>query len=309
MTAIFVHHHADVQSQAIGPGTSIWQYCVVMAGARIGSNVTICAGCFVENDVQVGDNVTIKNGVQLWDGLRIEDGVFVGPNVTFANDPAADPMDRITLLKRGASVGANATIASGTTIGSGAMVGAGAVVTRSVPDNAIVVGNPASIVGYTNTSARAGDAPAELRGVAADSVVPGVRLIPLPIYSDMRGRLNVAEFEREVPFVPKRYFTVFDVPSRETRGEHAHRQCHQFLICIRGSCTAVADNGSVRQEFLLDSCERGLYMPPMIWGTQYKYSAESMLLVFASHYYDPADYIRDYGAFLVENGAHSTQPQ
>ena len=91
---------------------------------------------------------------------------------------------------------------------------------------------------------------------------------------------------------------VFDVPSAETRGEHAHRECHQFLICVRGSCAVVADDGVNRQEFVLNRPEHGLYLPPMTWGIQYKYSPDALLLVFASHYYEAADYIRDYEEFL-----------
>ena len=122
----------------------------------------------------------------------------------------------------------------------------------------------------------------------------------MPIVVDARGKLTVGEFDTQLPFLPRRYFMVFDVPSREMRGEHAHRQCHQFLICVRGSCTAVADNGRIRQEFTLDRSNHGLYMPPMIWGTQHGYSEDAVLLDFASLPYDPADYIRTYDAFLAE---------
>jgi len=146
-----IHPLSDVQSQEIGEGTRIWQYCVVLAGAKIGSNCNICAQVFIENDVIVGDNVTIKNGVQLWDGLRIEDNVFIGPNVTFTND--LYPRSKIypdqfirTTVKAGASIGANATILPGLTIGEGAMVGAGSVVTKNIPDGATAIGNPAKIV-------------------------------------------------------------------------------------------------------------------------------------------------------------------
>jgi len=114
----------------------------------------------------------------------------------------------------------------------------------------------------------------------------------------MRGNLSVGEFEKTVPFTPKRYFLSFEVPSEKTRGEHAHRQCKQFLICVNGRCSVVADDGKNRQEFLLDRPDLGLYLPPMTWGIQYRYSADATLLVFASEYYDNSDYIRDYAEFL-----------
>jgi len=146
-----IHSLSDVQSQAIGEGTRIWQFSVVLAGAKIGSNCNICAQVFIENDVVIGDNVTIKNGVQLWDGLKIENNVFVGPNVTFTND--LHPRSKVypeqflqTIVKSGASIGANATILPGITIGKGAMIGAGAVVTKDVPAGVVVTGNPAKIV-------------------------------------------------------------------------------------------------------------------------------------------------------------------
>lgn len=145
------HPLSDVHSINIGEGTRIWQFCVILAGAKIGANCNICANVLIENDVIIGDNVTIKSGVQLWDGVRIGDNVFIGPNVTFTND--LFPRSKVypdhflqTIVKAGASIGANATILPGLTIGENAMIGAGSVVTKNVPDDAIVVGNPARIV-------------------------------------------------------------------------------------------------------------------------------------------------------------------
>ncbi|SHN54185.1 acyltransferase [Desulfovibrio litoralis] len=143
-----IHHLADVQSPNIGKNTQIWQFCVVLSGAVIGENNNICANCFIENDVVIGNNVTIKSGVQIWDGITIEDNVFIGPNVTFSNDKFPHskvyPQEFLkTIIKKGASLGANATILPGIVIGENAMVGAGAVVTKNVPANTTVVGNPA----------------------------------------------------------------------------------------------------------------------------------------------------------------------
>lgn len=145
-----IHQLADVRSPNIGKNTRVWQFSVIFENARIGENCNICAHTLIENDVVIGNNVTIKSGVFLWDGTRVEDDVFIGPNATFTNDvmPRSkiypDVFSGIT-LKKGASIGANATILPGITIGYKAMVGAGAVVTKDVPDYAVVVGNPATI--------------------------------------------------------------------------------------------------------------------------------------------------------------------
>lgn len=125
------------------------------------------------------------------------------------------------------------------------------------------------------------------------------KLIDLPRIIDVRGNLTVGEFDRDIPFVPKRYFMVYQVPLVESRGEHAHRECHQFLICVRGRMTVVGDDGKQRAEYVLDRPDIGFYMPPMTWGAQYNYSPDAVLLVFASHYYDAADYIRDYDEFVT----------
>ena len=145
---IFVHEKAEVQTDAIGERTKIWQFTIVLQGAKIGSNCNINAQCFIENDVIIGDNVTVKCGVQLWDGITIEDNVFIGPNVTFTNDKY--PRSKVypeqfarTLIKRGASLGANSTILCGVTIGENAMIGAGSVVTKDVPAGELWYGNPA----------------------------------------------------------------------------------------------------------------------------------------------------------------------
>jgi dTDP-4-dehydrorhamnose 3,5-epimerase-like enzyme len=179
------------------------------------------------------------------------------------------------------------------------MIGAGSVVTRTVPPNAIVVGNPARIVGYVDAHSGIGQKTPFPESIEiSESRVKGVQLHALPLIGDIRGSLTVGEFERAIPFKAKRYFIVFAVPSIETRGEHAHRECHQFLVCVRGNMSVVVDNGHLREEFLLARPDHGLYLPPMVWGVQYKYSADAVLLVFASHYYDSADYIRNYDDFL-----------
>src|SRR6476646_6305912 len=149
----YVHPTSLVATKNIGKDTKICAFCNVSEKAKIGKNCNINDHVFIENDVLIGDNVTVKCGVQLWDGLRVEDDVFIGPNATFTNDPFPRSKQRpeefeITYLRRGCSIGANATILPGVTIGQNAMVGAGAVVTKSVPANAVVQGNPARISSY-----------------------------------------------------------------------------------------------------------------------------------------------------------------
>ncbi|MDR2250908.1 WxcM-like domain-containing protein [Acinetobacter sp.] len=149
----YIHPLSDVKSKNIGQKTKVWQYSVIFPQAVIGENCNICAHTMIENDVQIGNNVTIKSGVYIWDGITLEDNVFVGPSVTFTNDKAPRskqyPDEFLkTIVEQGASIGGNATILPGIRIGRNALVGAGAVVTKDVPENAIVVGNPAIIKGY-----------------------------------------------------------------------------------------------------------------------------------------------------------------
>lgn len=143
-----VHPLADVQSENIGDGTVIWQFCVVLKNAVIGKNCNINCQVLVDNKALIGDNVTIKPGVQVWDGVILEDNVFVGPNVTFTNDlfpKSKNPDYKLehTLIKKGASIGANSTLLGGITVGQNALIGAGSVVTKDVPANEIWIGNPA----------------------------------------------------------------------------------------------------------------------------------------------------------------------
>lgn len=317
MSDFFTHSHALCESTKVGPRTRIWAFAHVLPEAVLGADCNICDHVFIENDVTVGDRVTVKCGVQLWDGVRLADDVFIGPNVTFTNDafprsrkyPEAFPR---TEVEAGASIGANATILPGIVIGRNAMVGAGAVVTRSVPPNAIVTGNPARITGYVNATGRTtASSSTKVPEVQTPAVVPssveGVTLHRLRAVPDMRGSLSVGEFEQDIPFRPKRYFLVYDVPTAETRGEHAHRACHQFLIAVKGRVSVVADDGRNREEFTLDSPAVGIHLPAMIWGIQYRYSSDAVLLVFASEHYDNADYIRDHADFLQLRAAQDAQ--
>lgn len=294
-TGFFVHPQGICESITVGERTRVWAFSHVLPGAVIGEDVNINDHVFVENDVRIGDRVTLKSGVQVWDGVRLGDDVFVGPNVTFTNDPFPRSKQypevfATTIIEDGASLGGGAVILPGVRIGRRAMVGAGAVVTKDVPPYAIVVGNPARIVGYTETTG--GKAP-ETASTAATT--PG--LTRLRTVSDIRGALLPIDLPGDLPFEARRVFFVHGVPSKEVRGEHAHRQCEQFLVCLTGSVSCIVDDGRQRNVYVLDDPSLGLYMPKMTWGTQYDYSPDAVLIVFASHTYDDSDYIRDYEEF------------
>jgi acetyltransferase-like isoleucine patch superfamily enzyme len=296
------HPAAIVETENIGADTRIWAFVHILPGAVIGEDCNLCDHVFIENDVVIGDRVTLKSGVQLWDGVRLEDDVFVGPNATFTNDPFPrskqyQEKPAITMVQKGASIGANATILPGITIGKNAMIGAGAVVTKNVPPNAILSGNPAKITGYVST------VPLESKRVEPVTdlyplSVEGVKLMRMPRIVDLRGSLTFGEFDKHLPFIPKRYFVISDVPSMEVRGEHAHRELHQFMICFKGSCALVVDDGENRDEITLDKSDLGVHLPPMIWGVQYKFTSDAILLVLASDVYKADDYIRDYDEYL-----------
>lgn len=298
--SFFVHPNGICETTTVGEGTKVWAFAHVLPKAKIGANCNICDHVFIENDVVIGSNVTIKCGVQIWDGITIEDNVFIGPNVTFTND--IFPRSKVypdkflrTTIKENASIGANSTILPGITINKNAMIGAGSVVTKDVPPYAIVVGNPARIIGYCNDTATN----KESTHSNAEKIkhIKGVKIIKHLLVKDLRGDLTVGEFEKQIPFPVKRYFMVYNVPGKEVRGEHAHKKCHQYLICVKGSISVAVDDGQNRDEYLLDSPTTGLYLPPMIWGEQYNYSDDAVLLVFASDFYDAEDYVRDYSDY------------
>lgn len=297
------HPTAIVETENIGDDTQIWAFVHILPGAIIGAGCNLCDHIFIEDDVVIGDRITIKSGVQLWNGVRIENDVFIGPNVTFTNDlfPRSKHHPEkyaTTLVCKGASIGANATILPGITVGQNAMVGAGAVVTDDIPPNAIVTGNPARIVSYV-TQNRTHNVK-ELKPDTPLRELPNskARLIEFPEISDLRGRLTFAETPGLLPFVPMRVFMLYDVPGKDVRGEHAHKELHQFLVCVKGSCAVVVDDGQERFEVTLNRPTLGLHIPPMVWATQYKFTNDAALLVLASDIYKAEDYIRDYNEYI-----------
>jgi|LauGreDrversion4_2_1035121.scaffolds.fasta_scaffold135231_2 hypothetical protein len=234
---------------------------------------------------------------------KIESNVIFGSRVLLAGDGI--------VVRANVRLDAGCIIAEGLTIGQGAWVRPGAVVLQSVPANAIVEGNPAVVVGYVNRNSfdlrpkprlidvlsyRNFARPSKIPLNVGDSVLYLMRRIV-----DGRGSLTVGEVPSEVPFIPARYFAVYGVPSIELRGEHAHKQCKQFLICLHGSCRVLIDDGESRCELLLDRADIGVFMPEMIWGTQYRFSPDAVLLVFASRPYEDDDYLRSYEDFIAES--------
>lgn len=241
----------------------------------------------------------VKTGANIKFGNNV---LFDGPNISVDDDCIVDS---------GCIIGENVKI------GKGAWARAGSVILKSVPANAIVAGNPAQVVGYrehvgtTSPKTKLIDAqhyagherPTKIGLDVGDSSLHLLKHV-----DDVRGSLSAGEALFDIPFSPKRYFVVYDVPSSELRGEHAHINCKQFLICLRGQVRVLLDNGTKRCEVILNNPSSAVFMPEMTWGTQYNYSKDAILLVFASELYDPQDYIRTYEEYLTiveekKNGA------
>lgn len=265
--------------------------------------MTIPAHCFVDANAHIETDVTLHPGAYIGPNVHIESGVIVGPGVIIgdAAQPALQSGITSIYIKSGAVIGAGAIVLPGVTINKGVIVAPGTLVTSTLPPYAVVSGTPARITGYveglprTTRFENSKDIP---EGEAVRRLGIGdVTLHRLKRVEDIRGNLSVGEFPADIPFMPARYFLVFDVPSEKTRGEHAHKVCKQFLVCVRGSCAVVVDDGASRCEVCLNAPNLGLYIPPMVWGIQYKFTPDGVLLVFASDAYNPADYIRDYADF------------
>lgn len=302
----FVHPQGLVEPGAeIGSGTRVWAWAHVLNDVKIGKDCNLCDHTFVENGVVIGDRVTVKCNVAIWEGITIEDDVFIGPSVVFTNDkfPRSKkyPSEYAkTYIEKGASIGANATILP-VKIGTCAMIGAGAVVTKNVPPYAIVVGNPARVVGYVD-AVSAGKNVSNSDGIERKESLPGAKIYSIPSFSDLRGDISILEFSKLLPFDIKRIFYTYGIQSSAVRGEHAHKVCEQFLIAVHGSLNVIVDNGTQRMEYVLDSPKKGLHLPAGCWGIEYKHSPDCVLLVLASHEYDASDYIRDYNEFLKYKG-------
>lgn len=278
-------------------------HCFVDSEAKVAETSVLGSYVVILKGAVVGENVVIHGFTQIWGCVHIESDVVLENNVVLQRSTVQGKGGGI-VFRKGCVVGAGAVIHHGVTIGEGAFVKPGSVVEQDIPPYAIVSGFPARAIGYIENiddkrkSASHLQANFPMAPAAISLGVGDVTLHRLKKVCDPRGDLSVGEFPLDVPFEPKRYFLVFNVPSEKTRGEHAHYQCHQFLICVKGSCAVVVDDGESRCEVLLESSDMGVHLPPLTWGIQYKYSNDAVLLVFASHSYDPDDYIREYSVFV-----------
>ena len=306
-----VHRLALCETDRVGTGSVIEAFASVAGGSTLGVGVVVACGARVLGGAEIGERVRVEVGAVVGSHVCIQAGAVVGARAVLGDSTldSRQYLGKAVEIGPGAMIGANAVVAPGVRIGRDARVCAGAVVTRSVPANAIVAGNPASITGYVGLADGAEDAmslaPVREPGVGdplESSVVAGVSLYRAPLHGDLRGSLVAKEFGRDIPFEPRRTFFVFDVPSAEVRGEHAHRECHQFISCVHGACSPVAEDGQARAEFRLDDPTLGVHIPPMVWCTQYRHTRDAVLLVYASHAYDADDYIRDYEAYIAELG-------
>ena len=301
MTDALIHEQALCEGARVGAGSRVLAFSHLAASTCVGRDCIIGTHVFLDHAVHLGDRVAIGSGAYVGKGIRLEDDVKVGAGATLAHltEGSGDAGFSPGLVRAGASVGANATILPGVVIGPKARIEPGSVVTRSVPSNAIVAGNPAQIIGYVGTVDNQVDPWASSPSGVHGTSVSGVTIRQMSEVEDLRGNLSVGELGRDVPFEVKRYFLVYDVPNMEIRGEHAHLVCHQFLIAAKGSLRVVVEDGVNREEIVLDKPSLGLHLPPMTWGIQYRYSPDAVLLVLASHHYDPSDYVRDHDRFLA----------
>ena len=240
-------------------------------------------------------------------GCIIDEAASIDPSALIA--PGCIIHGKNIRICAGARLDAGCIVGEDVVIGRNAWVRAGSVVLQSIPSNAIAEGNPALVVGYKGGVTV--HEIAKLQRIDSRDLAGHSRPAKIPIgvgkseiylmrsISDSRGSLAVGEVPSELPFVPNRFFAIYGVPSVELRGEHAHKECEQFLLCVHGSCRVMVDDGTVRREVVLETPDVGVYMPSMLWGTQYRYSSDAVLLVFASHPYCSNDYIREYDEFLA----------
>jgi acetyltransferase-like isoleucine patch superfamily enzyme/dTDP-4-dehydrorhamnose 3,5-epimerase-like enzyme len=296
------HSSAIIESEDIGPRCVIEPFVRISEGATVGSDCFLGTGTVIGAGVRLGNNVQILGNVNIPPNVQIGSNVIVHPGVSFVPTglmQLESSASTATRVNDGARLGANATIMYGISIGTNSIIEPGSLITKDVPQNAVMRGHPAKIVGYGNSA----NTPA-LRATSkkADTLRPlavkGAALHPIPLIVDLRGSLVFGEIAQHLPFTPQRFFVVYDVPSEEVRGEHAHLELHEFLICLKGSISVALDDGTHHDEVRLDSPTVGLHIPPRLWRVHYKYSPDAVMLSLCSDVYKAEDYVREYSDFL-----------
>lgn len=268
------------------------------------SEISVGQGAVLPDDFVHGSDCSVGPYAVVGSGCVIEDDVRIGPRATvLASESTLRGAFPGLVVQSGASIGAGAVVCGAEVVGRGARIEPGAVVNSDVPPHAVVAGNPAYVTGYVSQST--GDigarqvemvrAPSEAGSVLLPS---GASVIRFPEVADLRGLLTFAEVDGQLPFTVDRFFLVYDVPSQELRGEHAHHRLHQLIIAVSGAVSVLTDNGTVREEVRLDEPTVGVHIPPMVWGVQFRHTADAVLMVLASERYQADDYIRDYDEYL-----------
>jgi acyl-[acyl carrier protein]--UDP-N-acetylglucosamine O-acyltransferase len=273
----------------------IHETAAVEASADIASEVEI--GAYVS----IGDDAVVATGAILDAGARIGTGVIVGPSAKIgANSVIAggSSESRPTRVAEHAEIGAAAVVGPGVHIGHHAVVAPGTTVGSDVPPYAHVQGDSGRIVGYAgenSASLLSRARPQDFDSSALDAVsADGVRLVRAAVAEDLRGSLVAYEHDEQLPYRAARAYLVFDVHGNQARAEHAHRECHETLVCAAGSLDVLVDTGSARAQVRLQNPAVGLYLPPMTWRVIVNHSPGAVLMVLSSLPYDPDDYIRDY---------------
>ncbi len=247
----------------------------------------ISEGALIGSDVVLGERIVVGAGARL-----------IAPKHLVPAEESS------LVIRDDVVIGPGALIAGAHSIGSGAQIAPGAVVRSDVPPHAIVEGNPARVVGYLTPAGTDRIASKPIEVTAPDepgsfSILGGAAIYRFPEVADLRGVLAFAEINNHLPFEVQRFFCIYDVPSAEIRGEHAHRTLHELLICLSGTVRISLTDGRTRNDVVLSSPSIGLHLPPFVWSTQFQYSPGSVLMVLCSEPYDPASYIRDYDEYLA----------
>ena len=258
----------------------------VMDGNRLTINY------YLHPKATIGINVSMSPGAYISEAVTLGDNVFVGPNVVFVDSSFDQSKLERTKVSKNTIIGGGSTIYPGVIIGENVIVKPGSVVTENIPSNVEVSGNPAKITSHLFQRSR------NLKPLASANV-DGIKEYSFTNIVDLRGNLTIAEFDENLPFVPKRLFFISGVPSEKIRGEHAHKLCQQLLILALGSLSIAVEDGKNQQIINMNKVGQAIYIPSMVWASQYNFRSDALLLVLASDHYDESDYIRSYDDYLM----------